>query len=289
MALDSAFESDLDSRAPFAFRPLAASAREVLSAPLSPELPANSAKALRSVVLAARRFVRVAGAERLAAIPEPAIFALNHTNAFEAVVAPASLIWLRGGRPLAMLADWMYLELPLLGAILKWGEPIPVFRKRARWGWREERRQRGLGSSAVERCLATLASGRSVGLFPEGTRNREVGRLLPARSGLGEIAAASGVPIVPVGITYPAAARLGRVPRLGRLDLTIGAPLVVTDLEADLLSIHPVEATVARRLSDRTMAALADLAGCAPTLEGPAANRVSPRFQSLQTPGRSVV
>lgn len=285
-AFPSAAEFGLDSRVPFAFRPLVASAREVLSAPLSRELSPRAVKALRAVVLAARPFVRIAGAERLAAISEPAIFALNHANAFEAVVAPASLIWLRGGRPLAMLADWMYLELPLLGSLLGCGEPIPVFRKRARWGWREERRQRGLvGNSVIERCLETLANGRSLGLFPEGTRNREVGRLLPARSGLGEIAAASGVPIVPVGIRYPAAARLGRAPYVGRLKLAIGAPITISDLGADL-EAGPVrgDATLAQLLSQRTMAAIAELANRTPSPENP----LSPFSISPPTRGRSV-
>jgi 1-acyl-sn-glycerol-3-phosphate acyltransferase len=263
------------SPTPSPFRPLVADSREVLRAPLSQELGRGAQWALRSVVLATSPLVRIAGGERLAEVPEPALFALNHANSFEAVVAPAAMIWARGGRPLAMLADWMYLELPLLGSFLRLGEPIPVFRKRARFGWREERRQVGLRSSVVERCLATLERGVSVGLFPEGTRNRGVGQLLPARPGLGEIAAASGVPIVPVGISYPAAARLGRVPFAGRIHFSVGAS--ITHEQLDPRSDLPA----ANQLSSLTMAALAELSGRAAPPSNPSfaprSSRVSER------------
>ena len=43
------------------------------------------------------RLVRVEGTERLREIAEPAIFALNHSNAFESVLAPATLMALRDG------------------------------------------------------------------------------------------------------------------------------------------------------------------------------------------------
>ncbi len=51
------------------------------------------------------RLVEVEGTERLASLPEPAIFALNHSNTVEAVLAPATLMHLRGGRPVHFLTD----------------------------------------------------------------------------------------------------------------------------------------------------------------------------------------
>src|SRR5262249_24894269 len=152
----------------------------------------------------------------------------NHGNYAEALLAPATLLYLRGGRPVHFLADWMFLELPVLGPLLEMGEPIPVYRKRARFGWRERKRREGLRTGALERATARLAAGRGVGLFPEGRGGGDPGRLLAPRRGLGELALRAGVPVVPVGIRYPAAARLGRAPHLGRTVLAVGEPVDLT-------------------------------------------------------------
>ena len=139
--------------------------------------------------------IRVAGAQRLTAIPDPAIFALSHHNAYEALLAPAALMALRGGRPVRFLVDWMYLELPLAGALLRRGETIAVYRKPARWRWREAVRRQGLqGASATDRALAALARGESVGIYPEGRRNADPWQLAPLRRGAAALALRSGAP-----------------------------------------------------------------------------------------------
>jgi 1-acyl-sn-glycerol-3-phosphate acyltransferase len=77
----------------------------------------------------------------------------------------------------------------------------------------------------VDACRERLAAGASVGLYPEGTRNRRPGRLLRGRSGLGWLVLGSTAPVVPVGIRFPAAERLGRTPLLGRIAVRIDDPL----------------------------------------------------------------
>jgi 1-acyl-sn-glycerol-3-phosphate acyltransferase len=227
---------------------------EPLTAPL-PLLPAwHRRTTCRALMLAFGRLVEVEDAERLAALPEPVIFACNHSSAFEALLVPAALIYLRRGRPVHFLADWMYLELPLLGWLLRLSEPVAIYAKPARFGWREEwrrRRLRASGSSVIERCLGRLAAGGSLGIFPEGTRNRRPGRLLRGRPGVGTLALRSGVPVVPLGIRFPAAARLGRAPVLGRLVLRCGQPLRFTGGRP-------------RDVAREVMAALAELTGRAP-------------------------
>src|SRR5262249_44712701 len=85
-----------------------------------PGLPrATHRVALRALMLSFGRLVEVERAERIVEAPEPAIFALNHNNAFEAVIVPATLIRLRGGRRVHFLADWMYLHLPALGWLMR--------------------------------------------------------------------------------------------------------------------------------------------------------------------------
>lgn len=191
-----------------------------------PELSGTLRRAaLRAVMLTFGRLVTVEGEERLAEIPEPAIFALNHSNAVEAVLAPCVLIHLRQGRLLHFLADWMYLHVPVLGWLIRQCEPIPVYRKPALWRIGEAYRRKRQREPVVEACLERLAAGGSLGLFPEGTRNSDPTRLLRGRPGIGEIVLRSAVPVVPVGLHYPAAGRLGRAPRIGRLVLRIGEPM----------------------------------------------------------------
>ncbi|HEX2225391.1 MAG TPA: lysophospholipid acyltransferase family protein, partial [Thermoanaerobaculia bacterium] len=184
--------------------------RSVFGAAL-PALQGRRRRALaRLVMLTCGGLVEVEGAGRLRGLPEPAIFALNHSNSFESVLVPTTLIWLRGGRPLHFLIDWMFLHLPLLGWLLRQCEPIPVYSKPAKGRWREEQRLEQLKAPVLDACLARLATGGSLGIFPEGTRNRDPRRLLRARAGLGELILRTDVPVVPVGIHYPAAERLGR-------------------------------------------------------------------------------
>jgi 1-acyl-sn-glycerol-3-phosphate acyltransferase len=51
----------------------------------------------------------------------------------------------------------------------------------------------------IEECLATLARGCSVMIFPEGTRSPD-GRLLPFKDGAFRIAIQAGAPILPIAI-----------------------------------------------------------------------------------------
>lgn len=242
-------------------RPVA-SVAEALFSPLANPGGGMRDRALRALLAAFGRMLEVEGAERLSSSAPPVLFALNHGNASEALLAPAAILWLTGGKPVHFLADWMYLELPLIGRLLRLAEPIPVFGKPARWGWREEIRQEGLAESALDRALALLERGESVGIFPEGTRNGDPGHLRPGRAGLGELALRSTAAIVPIGLHYPAAARLGRIPRLGRTILRVGEPLDLSDEREQLRGAgfeRSARRALARAVVARTLAALAEL------------------------------
>lgn len=204
--------------------------------------------ALRGVLAASAGGIRVEGAHRLTAVPDPAVFALTHHNAFEALLAPAALMAVRG-RIVRFLVDWMYLELPLAGALLRHGQPIPVYRKAARWRWRETVRQEGLRSaSPADRALAALADGTSVGIYPEGRRNADPWMLAPVRKGAAVLALRSGVPLIPIGIRFPARERLGRLPRLGRMILHIGEPLTTAELQLRAAAVEPASPAALQRI-----------------------------------------
>lgn len=227
--------------------------------PVSLDRPARAA--LSVLRLAFGPLLDVERPERIA-LPGPAIFALNHNNSAEAVLVPAALMWLRGGEPVCFLADWMYLHVPAVGWLLRRAGVIPVYRKPARWRFREAYRLERSRRPVLDDCLARLASGASVGIFPEGTRNRDPERLLRGRSGLGELVLRSSAPVVPVGIHYPAASRLGRPPRLGRTVLRPGLPLTFEEERAAATGLVPRERIVlARRVVGRVMSGLAELSG----------------------------
>lgn len=218
--------------------------------------------ALKTVMGAFGGLVTVHGAERLAAGPEPAIFAFNHNNSLESVLVPCALLYLRGGRPLHFLVDWMYLDVPLLGWVIRQCDPIPVYRKPARFRRREAYRLSRAKEPVLDLCLARLAAGGSLGIFPEGTRNPAPERLLRGRSGVGELVLRSTAPVVPVGIHYPAGERLGRAPHLGRLVLRAGEPLDFAGEreEASSPGGRP-RREVARRVVSRVMESLEELSG----------------------------
>ena len=199
------------------------SAHRVLSAEL-PHLDPVSRRVLRAVLLLWGPWIEVRLGHRLTSAPEPAIFALSHNNTVESVLAPAILLYLRDGRPVRFLIDWMYLHLPPMCWITGLGGCIPVFTKPAKFRLRERFRLRHRRRSPLVAALERLEAGESVGIFPEGTRNRDSHELLAGRRGIGRLALSSGAPVVPVGLDYPARQRLGRLPPLGRPRLIPGLP-----------------------------------------------------------------
>ncbi len=180
--------------------------------------------ALRAVLTLTAGSIRVEGHERLAALRDPAIFALSHHSSYEAIVAPAALVALRSGGRIRFLVDWMFLELPFAGWLMQQIDPIAIYRKPARFGWREGVRRAGwAGAPAFDRALTALATGSSIGLYPEGTRNRDPWHLAPGRRGLGKLALRSGAPVVPVGLDFPSRDRPAD-PAPGRLVCASASP-----------------------------------------------------------------
>ncbi len=187
--------------------------------------PRRRRLALRAIMATAGRLVEVEHPEEVRALPDPAIFALNHNNAFESIVVPSALIHHRDGRLIHFMTDWMFLHIPVVGWVMRQMDPVPVYTKPARWRIGERYRLARRERSPVDDCLSLLAAGESVGVFPEGTRNRRPDRLLRGRAGIGRLVLLSDAPVVPVGIRFPAAERSGQIPAIGRMRVRTGRPL----------------------------------------------------------------
>ncbi len=173
-----------------------------------------------------RNVIQVEEVSDLKKIPHPIIFAYNHNNYYETIVLSSYFLncW---RRRISFVVDWMYGQFPILRWLLQGVQPVYVYNKPAKWDFLNRRRNLGAHNPIAE-SLDRLAQGWSLGIFPEGSRNRHPFVLKRGRQGIGEIALRSQVPVLPVGIDFPGRVRCGRIPSLGRIILRFGEPLYFT-------------------------------------------------------------
>ncbi len=193
-----------------------------------PEQPSRTTRILCRLLAGwgRRRVLAFSGAENVAPERDPFVLVANHSQRLEAVLLPALLAWERRGRLVHFLADWPMLLVPLVGFIYRHGGVIPVAGKSARPAALNVFRPLLVdGAPAHQRALAVLRQGRSIGVFPEGTMNRDPRRLLRGRPGAAHMAIAAGVPVVPVGIAFPEHRGGGPIGDGEAMAITIGEPL----------------------------------------------------------------
>ena len=194
----------------------------------------------------------VHGLEYIEGARDPFILVANHSTRREALLVPALVALNRGGRYVHFLADWNFKLIPGIGWIFRRGQVITVAHKSAR--------PRVLNllkplytdpTPPFERARRHLEAGRSVGVFPEATVNRNPDRLLTGRAGAARLSLESAVPIVPMGIRFPE--RDGTNP--GPMEVYIGSPL------APPVVSPPVSVSEIRRWHGTIMTNIARLSG----------------------------
>jgi len=176
----------------------------------------------------------------------PVIFASNHMSFIDSIAIPVA-----APRPVHFLAKSAYFD----GTGMKgWASrefftaigAIPV--------------QRGAGQAALDALdqqRRLLEEGRTVALYPEGTRSLD-GRLYKGRTGVAFLALQTGAPVVPVGLigtdkVMPVGAKMPSVNE--RITVRFGEPL-------DLSAHGPATSGRARRgATDEIMAAIHALSG----------------------------
>ena len=173
------------------------------------------------LAVARRTVLSVDGVEHISGDRDPFVVVANHSQRLEAVLVPTVLVAFRNGRQIHFMADWPMMMVPGVGLIYRCGEVIPVFGKSARPAFLNrlkpiyQRRLRRLaagdaespeaGKNAWQLAADLLRRGKSVGVFPEGTMNRNPHRLLRGRTTAARLAIENGVSVVPVGVRFPAA------------------------------------------------------------------------------------
>lgn len=198
----------------------------------------NLAKALLRRPLLAAYEVSV---ERPGDLPVgPVILASNHRSFMDSV-----FIALVVDRPVSFLSKAEYFDRRRTAWVFRATGQIPV-RRGSPAGARQ----------ALEAAREVLSAGGIVGVYPEGTRSRD-GRLHRGHLGPARLAAASGAPIVPVGLvgTEEVQPPEAKLPRLGKkVVVRFGSPRWI-DSGGD----HRVRAL--RDFTGLVMADIAELCG----------------------------
>ncbi len=168
---------------------------------------------------------RAYGLENLSGAGSATIYVFNHNNSLEALMVPALLMYHLGGSSISFVVDWMYGKVPILGSLMNLIDPVYVYHKRSWLPFIEATRPAAPSADTIERCAEKLHAGRSIGIFPEGKRNRDPKNLVRGKSGVGHIALQSGAPVIPVGIDFNCRRTKGKIPVLGRTIVMIGRPM----------------------------------------------------------------
>lgn len=131
------------------------------------------------------------------------------------------LVGLTCPRRMNYLARETLFRVPLLAPLIRFLDAIPIDRE-------------GTGLSGLKETLRRLKRGELVLIFPEGTRTSD-GEVAPLKPGFIAVARRSKVPLIPVGLdgAYQAWPRTARLPRTGRIGVSIGQP-ITTDEVAQL-------------------------------------------------------
>lgn len=175
-----------------------------------------------------------------------AILASNHLSIVDSIFLPLMV-----DRPVTFAAKSEYFTgtRPIdrvTGAYLRATKQLSVDRTEAR-----------AGQDMLEAALGLLREGALFGIYPEGTRSPD-GRLYRGRTGIGWLAANSGLPVIPVAMsgTDRVLPPGHKVPRVAKIKITVGEPLT-TETYRDL----PSAARQRRAITDEVMRRIQALSG----------------------------
>ena len=194
-----------------------------------PELSSPSDRTLARLagLFALWRVRLVEGWENILPDRDPFVLAANHSSRREALLLPAVLLLARGGKRVRFLADWNFALIPGIGPLYRRSGAITLTCKSARPRLLNRLKPRFQAQTPpFEEAKRHLAGGGSIGLFPEGTRNRDPCRLLRGRRGAARLSLETGAPIIPVGIRFDRVDEAGaRIDSSSAISIHIGAPL----------------------------------------------------------------
>ncbi|UCF69208.1 MAG: 1-acyl-sn-glycerol-3-phosphate acyltransferase [Acidobacteriota bacterium] len=182
----------------------------------------------RLMLIALKRYVlEIRNLERIDPRHDPFILLLNHSQKIEVLAVPTLMIFHRRGKLIHFLADWNYQLVPGVRPIYRRGGVITLSHKPANPAWLNVFKPWLTDEvPAMKRARQALAERRSVGIFPEGTVNRDPARLLAGRRGAARLSMETGVPVLPVGIRFPEHPKDRPIPERAPMLVDIGSPMM---------------------------------------------------------------
>ncbi len=157
------------------------------------------ARAVCGLVLGSVWRMRVIGGED---VPPsgPLIVACNHISYLDPPALGVAM-----PRPVEYMAKQELFRIPVLGPLITGLHAFPVDRSRG-------------DAAAIKRAVSVLRTGAALGIFPEGTRNKD--GAVKAQSGVALLHYLSRAPILPAYIDGS-----GEAKRLARISVVLGKPM----------------------------------------------------------------
>ena len=183
---------------------------------------------LRGLMRLGGKTLVVKHTERTQNLKGPFLVISNHRQGMDAFHIGMALPYTREIFPVHFLATRQFKTRPL--AILTKLGIVPLVYKLG--GVITITRKIGIEKSLAG-ALVALRSGKTIIMFPEGTRNMGLDELLPIRDGASYLATMSGVPVLPLFITYTENTThimFGNVFYLTDPDYKKGTPVIQTNL-----------------------------------------------------------
>jgi len=169
--------------------------------------------------------------------PGPVIFMSNHQSNFDILTMlahmPVQLYW---------IAKKELFDIPVFGASIRRGGYIPLDRSDGRKALK-----------SMDNAAAIIRAGKSVVMFPEGTRTKDL-KLLPFKRGGFMLAVKAAVPVVPVTINGTGRINPANRKRLysGTISVFIHPPVQLPDnlsrSEAEVVLMERVHSAISSRL-----------------------------------------
>ena len=146
----------------------------------------------------------------------PVLYIANHRSFFDIV-----LTYIRVPRPTGYIAKKNMEKVPLLNIWMRNLHCLFLDRENLK-----------AGAQTIIEAIHLVKDGKSICIFPEGTRNREEGTLLPFHEGSFKIAVKADCPIVPMTINNSAAVFENQFPKIKKAHVIVeyGKPIYVKDL-----------------------------------------------------------
>lgn len=200
-----------------------------------------------------RYIISVDGLENIQPENGPFILAMNHNQKSEAIAVPATLFFYGKGKKIHFFSDWNFQMIPIVSYIIRRSEVITVTRKSAKPKFLNVLKPI-FEPPEPPFVLAKkwLEKGDSVGVYPEGTVNRNPDRLLKGFSGMARLSVETGRPVVPLGISFPNLPKGKMIPDWEPMVLKIGKAMYppVVEENASLEKVRSWHAEVMTVLAD---------------------------------------